>query len=109
MRLLVDAQLPPALARWLGERGFAATPVRELGLRDSDDGSIWNFAKSGDWTVVTKDEDFVARCIGDSSAPAVIWLRIGNCANRVLFARLEPLLPDLKSRLDQGEKLIEVR
>jgi predicted nuclease of predicted toxin-antitoxin system len=44
MRFLVDAQLPPALARWLGEHGLAATPVRELGLRDSDDGSIWNFA-----------------------------------------------------------------
>lgn len=46
MRLLVDAQLPPALARWLGERGLSATPIRELGLRDSDDGSLvprpWN-------------------------------------------------------------------
>jgi predicted nuclease of predicted toxin-antitoxin system len=42
MRFLVDAQLPPSLAHWLGERGFPATPVRELGLRDSDDGSIWN-------------------------------------------------------------------
>ena len=29
MRFLVDAQLPPALARWLGEKGFAATAVRE--------------------------------------------------------------------------------
>jgi predicted nuclease of predicted toxin-antitoxin system len=60
MRLLVDAQLPPALARWLGEHGLSATAVRQLGLRDSDDGSIWNFATSGGWTVVTKDEDFVA-------------------------------------------------
>ena len=29
MRFLVDAQLPPALARWLGEKGFAAKAVRE--------------------------------------------------------------------------------
>lgn len=42
MRFLVDAQLPPALARWFGERGVAARPVRELGLRDSDDGTIWH-------------------------------------------------------------------
>ena len=34
MRFLVDAQLPPALARWLGEKGFAATAVRDLGLRE---------------------------------------------------------------------------
>jgi predicted nuclease of predicted toxin-antitoxin system len=36
MRFLVDAQLPPALARWLGERGHSATAVRDAGLRDSD-------------------------------------------------------------------------
>ena len=109
MRLLLDAQLPPALACWLGERGVAATPVRELGLRDSDDGSIWNFAKSGGWTVVTKDEDFVARCVGNPAAPPVVWLRIGNCTNRVLLTWLEPFLPEIKNRLEQGEKLIEVR
>lgn len=72
MRFLVDAQLPPALARWLGERGFAATSVRELGLRESDDGSIWNFATAGGWTVLTKDDDFVARCVSNPAAPAVV-------------------------------------
>jgi predicted nuclease of predicted toxin-antitoxin system len=109
MRFLVDAQLPPALARWLGGRGLAATPVRDLGLRESDDGSIWNFAATGGWTVLTKDEDFVARCVGNSAAPAVVWLRIGNCTNRVLFSWLEPFLLDIQSRLSQGEKIIEVR
>ena len=109
MRLLIDAQLPPALARWLGEHGVAATPVRELGLRDSDDGSIWNFATTGGWTVLTKDEDFVARCVGNPAAPPVVWLRIGNCTNRVLFVWLEPLLPQIKNRLAEGEKIIEVR
>lgn len=109
MRFLVDAQLPPALARWLCERGCAATPVREVGLRDSDDGSILNFATTGNWTVLTKDEDFVARCLNDPAAPALVWVRIGNCTNRVLFTWLEPLLPEIKSRLSAGERFIEVR
>jgi len=109
MRLLVDAQLPPALARWLGERSLSASPVRDLGLRESDDGSIWNFATEGGWTVITKDEDFVARCVGNPEAPAVVWLRLGNCTNRVLFAWLEPFLPEILRRLSDGEKLIEVR
>ena len=109
MRFLVDAQLPPALTRWLGEHDFSATAVRDLGLRDSDDGSIWNFAIAGDWTVLTKDEDFVARCVGNPSAPPVVWLRIGNCTNRVLFAWLEPLLPQIKSRLGAGDRFIEIR
>jgi predicted nuclease of predicted toxin-antitoxin system len=83
--------------------------VRQVGLRDSDDGSIWNFAITGSWTLVTKDEDFVARCIGNPDAPAVVWLRIGNCTNRLLFNWLEPLLPKIENRLKEGEKLVEVR
>jgi predicted nuclease of predicted toxin-antitoxin system len=109
MRFLVDAQLPPAFAQWLGEHGLSAAAIRDLGLRESDDGSIWNFAISGDWVVITKDEDFVARCISDADAPAVIWLRLGNCTNRVLFAWLEPFLPEIVRRLKEGEKLVEVR
>src|SRR5438105_179589 len=109
MRFLVDAQLPPALARWLGEQGLSATPVREVGLRDSDDGSIWNFAIAGDWTVLTKDEDFVGRCVGNPGAPVVVWLRIGNCTNRLLFTWLEPFIAEIKGRLSAGERFIEVR
>ena len=82
--------------------------MRDLGLRESDDGSTWNFAKAGAWTVLTKDEDFVARCIANPAAPEVVWLRIGNCTNRVLFIWLEPRLTDIQARLRQGEKLIEV-
>lgn len=61
MRFLVDAQLPPALADWIGKRGFSAFAVRKLGLRDSDDGSIFNLAHEQRWILVTKDEDFVER------------------------------------------------
>ena len=108
MRFLVDAQLPPALARWLGEHGFSSAPVRQVGLRDSDDGSVWNFAVRGSWTVLTKDEDFAARCMTHPDPPVVVWLRIGNCTNRVLFEWFEPLLPDIVERLTRGEKLVEV-
>ncbi len=59
--------------------------------------------------MLTKDEDFVARCICDPTAPSVVWLRIGNCTNRVLFAWLHPFLSDIENRLSQGEKIIEVR
>ncbi len=72
-------------------------------------GSIWNFATAGDWTVVTKDEDFVERCVASSDAPSVVWLRIGNCTNRVLFAWIEPLLPGIVERLNAGTRLVEVR
>ena len=39
MTLWLDAQLPPALARWINEQpwGEDAVAVRELGLRDASD------------------------------------------------------------------------
>ena len=76
MRFLVDAQLPPALTGWLGDRGCAATAVRDLGLRESDDGSIRNFAVAGDWVLITKDDDFVERSLDSADGPPIVWLRM---------------------------------
>ena len=109
MRFLVDAQLPPALARWLGEHGCAATAVRDVGLRESDDGSIRNFALEGDWVLITKDEDLVERALESREGPSIVWLRIGNCTNRVLFVWLEPLLPEILRQLASGQRIIEAR
>ena len=109
MRFLVDAQLPPALAKWLGDKGHSASAVRDQGLRNSDDGSIANFALDGDWIVVTKDEDIVERALAGSDGPRVLWLRIGNCTNNVLFAWLEPLFPGVSRCLEAGQRVVEVR
>ena len=72
MRFLIDAQLPSALARWPGEQRHSATAVRNVGLRDFEDGSIWNFAAAASRVVVTKDEGFAARSIGGDSGPSVV-------------------------------------
>ena len=44
MRFLVDAQLPPALARLLITLGHTAEHVADIGLRDADDSPIWAYA-----------------------------------------------------------------
>ena len=44
MRFLVDAQLPPALARKLVELGQQADHVQDLGLEASSDRTIWKTA-----------------------------------------------------------------
>lgn len=44
MKFVVDAQLPPALARSLREAGHDVRAVRELGLREAEDSDIWNYA-----------------------------------------------------------------
>jgi len=41
VRLLVDAQLPPALARWLTAQGHEAQHVFDVELTNAPDGAIW--------------------------------------------------------------------
>jgi predicted nuclease of predicted toxin-antitoxin system len=45
VKILLDAQLPPALALWLREQGHDAVAVREVGLREAEDGAIWAYAQ----------------------------------------------------------------
>ena len=44
MRFLVDAQVPPALARWLAADGHAAEHVADKGLEAAADAAIWEYA-----------------------------------------------------------------
>ncbi len=109
MRWIIDAQLPPALARLLQQRGHEAEHVEDAGLRHADDNAIWQHALAHGVVIITKDEDFPIRASASRTAPAIVWLRIGNASRRALLAWLEPRLTDIETRLNQGEKLIEVR
>lgn len=106
---IVDAQLPPALARVLSDAGHEASHVMDVGLRDSSDTEIWDYALRESAVILTKDEDFQNRSLVTEASPAIVWLRIGNCSRRALLVWFEPLLEEIVERLDNGETLIEVR
>jgi len=78
---IIDAQLPPALARSLRALGCEAFAVRELGLRDATDALLWNYALQYGAAIVTKDEDFAQRCLSSQAQPVIIWLRVGSSSN----------------------------
>ena len=109
MTFLVDAQLPPALARWLRDCGYSATAVREMGLREATDTQIWNAARESGSEIITKDEDFAIRSQQKAEGPRIIWLRIGNVSNRALKAWFLPQMPHIISLIERGARLIEIR
>lgn len=109
MKFLVDAQLPPALARWMCEQGHDAEHVEDVDLRNANDSPIWNYALNANAIIVTKDEDFAARVVRDSNAPTIVWLRIGNATNRALLQWWWPRWPQVLKLLGEGHRLIEVR
>ncbi len=109
MRFLVDAQLPPALARFLTAHGHHAEHVADIGLRDADDSPIWRYALQHGAAIITKDEDFPHRLRQSTVAPVVVWLRMGNASRKILLQSFQPLVPQIIALIEQGDRLIEVR
>lgn len=107
MRFLIDAQLPPALAKWLRDKGHDAVTVKEAGLRDADDALIWQHALATQSIIVTKDEDFAV--LAARGEGRVLWVRLGNVVNRVLLARLEQVWPQIEAHFEAGASLVEFR
>lgn len=106
MRFLVDAQLPPALARWLAERGHDARHVADIGLAGASDLVIAAWAEADAAVLVTKDEDFVALRLPDRFA--LVWLRCGNASNKVLFGWLAARWDEAEALVERGERFVEV-
>ncbi|MFP4148176.1 MAG: DUF5615 family PIN-like protein [Nitriliruptoraceae bacterium] len=76
MRLLVDENLSPRVARLLGEAGHDATHVIEVGLGNTDDPLILIAAADGARTIVTADTDFGALLAARGTpSPSVVMLR----------------------------------
>ena len=109
MRLWIDAQLSPALARWINEQFILeASAVRDLGLRDATDLAIFRVAREADAVVMTKDGDFARLLDEFGPPPRVIWLRCGNTSNARLRQLLMTTLPPALTLLEAGEPLVEI-
>lgn len=110
MSLLVDNQLPVALARYLGAHGLECVHVRDVGLDTASDQDIWEYARTRSLTIVTKDEDFQALANRQASVPPqLVWVRLGNCRKGALPEAFARILPSLKELLAAGEAVVEIR
>lgn len=108
MRFVVDAQLPPALSRWLEEQGHIAEHVYDLDMARADDRVIWELARSAGAAIVTKDEDFAARRSLAADGPPIVWVRCGNTNRRELLTWFRFRLPAIVDALARGESIIEI-
>lgn len=110
MTLLVDNQLPLALARYLAANGWECAHVQDVGLEAAEDRTIWQYAKERGLTIITKDEDFQALANRQRSIPPqVVWVRLGNCRKTVMLEASSRILPALRSKLAAGDAVIEIR
>ena len=78
MKLLFDQNISFKIVSKLKDMYSEARQVRELGLENSTDREIWEYAKRNDYTVVTFDADFYDMSNLYGHPPKIIWLRTGN-------------------------------
>jgi predicted nuclease of predicted toxin-antitoxin system len=78
MKLLFDHNLSHKLVLRLADVFPRSSHTRLTGLSQTTDAAIWEFARQGDFVIVTLDADFFDLLSLYGSPPRVIWLRCGN-------------------------------
>lgn len=90
MKLLFDQNLSFKLCRLLDDIFPHSAQVSLAGMEKADDRTIWDFARSHGFCLVSLDADFAEMAALRGSPPKVIWLRCGNQRT----ATIEKLLRD---------------
>ncbi len=109
MTIWVDAHLSPRIARWISANfPVTAVPLREMGLRETEDDDIFSAARAATVIVLTKDSDFIRLLEQHGSPPKILWLTCGNTSDAALQELLGRHLSTALSLLAGGEDLVEI-
>ena len=82
MKLLFDQNISFRIIAKLQDLLPLASQVRLLGLENSTDFEIWDFAKTNEFTIITFDTDFYDISLIKGTPPKIVWLRIGNTSTK---------------------------
>ncbi|MCZ8126227.1 MAG: DUF5615 family PIN-like protein [Microcystis sp. LE19-114.1B] len=106
MKLLLDENLSDRIIDKIIDLYSDSQHVKTLGLINTDDALIWEFAKFNDFVIVSKDSDFHQRSLLYGHPPKFIYLRIGNSPTakiieilRVYFLISSGLIPRRSRRI----------
>lgn len=78
MKLLLDQNISFSITNKIQDIFPGSKQVRDLGLENTKDSLLWNYAKENGFCIVTFDGDFYDLGLIKGSSPKVIWLRLGN-------------------------------
>ncbi len=80
MKLLLDENLSDRIIYRIADLYPNSAHVKTLGLINTDDAIIWEYAKTNEFTIISKDSDFHQRSLLYGHPPKFVYLRIGNCS-----------------------------
>jgi predicted nuclease of predicted toxin-antitoxin system len=79
VKLLLDENLSDRIIHKIVDLYPDSEHVKTLGLINTDDAVIWEYAKTNGLVIVSKDSDFHQRSLLYGHPPKFIYLRVGNC------------------------------
>jgi predicted nuclease of predicted toxin-antitoxin system len=79
VRLLLDENLSDRIIHRTVDLYPGSEHVKALGLINTEDSVIWEYAKANGFIIVSKDADFHQRSLLYGYPPKFIYLRAGNC------------------------------
>ncbi len=85
MKLLLDENLSHKLVPLLVGDFPGSEHVRNIGLKSSNDGLVWKYARENGFAIVSKDADFHQRSLVDGHPPKIIGLFSGNCPTAAIL------------------------
>ena len=108
MKLILDDQLPAALAVYLRGLGHDASLATDHQLGRSDDVTIWDHAERIGAVVVSRDSDFADLANGTAGPGQLVWVRLGNCRNAALVAAFDRDHGDMVRAVESGRRIFEL-
>ncbi len=84
MRLLIDHNLSPSLASILQDIYPDSIHVYAIGLEESDDLVVWEYARTNGFVIVTKDADYLTIGARLGHPPKVVRIGLGNCPTSIV-------------------------
>lgn len=110
MKLLLDENLSDRIVNRVSDLYPSSKHVKTLGLINTDDGIIWEYAKEKSFVIVSKDSDFHQRSLLYGYPPKFIFLRIGNCPTNRIVSILRNrfnTISDFNSSISESILLLE--
>jgi predicted nuclease of predicted toxin-antitoxin system len=113
MKLLFDQNISPKILKLLPSQLSNSQQVRFVGLENSSDMEIFQYARKNNYTIVTFDSDFIDLNGVYGTPPKIIYLNTGNLTTKnisvLLIKNILRISSYLESETDEILEIIQSR
>ncbi len=113
MKLLFDQNISFRIVKKVQDSFPGSKQVSQVGLIQTSDLNILEYAKENGFSIVTFDSDFYDLCLLKGIPPKIIWLRCGNTSTnnilQILLNEEEHIHSFLGDHEDRMKHCLELR